>query len=27
MDPKNMPLDGKRMFYGGFETVVTRKRR
>jgi len=27
MDPKNMPLDGKRMFYGGFKMVVTRKRR
>jgi len=24
MDPKNMPLDGKRMFYGGFKAVVNR---
>ena len=22
MDPKDMPFDGKRMIYGGFETVV-----
>jgi uncharacterized protein YbaA (DUF1428 family) len=22
MDPKNMPFDGKRMFWGGFKTVV-----
>lgn len=22
MDPKNMPFDGKRMIYGGFETMV-----
>ena len=22
MDPKNMPFDGKRMIYGGFEVVV-----
>ena len=22
MDPKNMPFDGKRMFYGGFKTIV-----
>ncbi|MGO4381153.1 DUF1428 domain-containing protein [Pseudoduganella sp. RAF19] len=22
MDPKNMPFDGKRMIYGGFETIV-----
>jgi len=21
-DPKNMPFDGKRMLYGGFETIV-----
>jgi uncharacterized protein YbaA (DUF1428 family) len=21
-DPKNMPFDGKRMIYGGFETLV-----
>ncbi|HEY8265057.1 MAG TPA: DUF1428 domain-containing protein [Steroidobacteraceae bacterium] len=23
MDPKNMPFDGKRMFWGGFKTMVT----
>jgi uncharacterized protein YbaA (DUF1428 family) len=23
MDPKQMPFDGKRMFYGGFDTIVT----
>jgi len=23
MDPKNMPFDGKRMFWGGFKTIVT----
>ena len=22
MDPKSMPFDGKRMFYGGFKTLV-----
>jgi uncharacterized protein YbaA (DUF1428 family) len=22
MDPKNMPFDGKRMFWGGFRTMV-----
>lgn len=22
MDPKDMPFDGKRMFWGGFETIV-----
>ena len=22
MDPKSMPFDGKRMFYGGFKTIV-----
>jgi uncharacterized protein YbaA (DUF1428 family) len=22
MDPSNMPFDGKRMFWGGFETIV-----
>jgi uncharacterized protein YbaA (DUF1428 family) len=22
MDPKNMPFDGKRMIYGGFEMMV-----
>ena len=22
MDPKNMPFDGKRMFYGGFKVLV-----
>ena len=22
MDSKNMPFDGKRMIYGGFETLV-----
>ncbi|QEI06051.1 DUF1428 domain-containing protein [Pigmentiphaga aceris] len=22
MDPKNMPFDGKRMFFGGFKTLV-----
>jgi len=22
MDPKDMPFDGKRMIYGGFETIV-----
>jgi uncharacterized protein YbaA (DUF1428 family) len=22
MDPKNMPFDGKRMFYGGFKPIV-----
>ena len=22
MDPKNLPFDGKRMFWGGFESVV-----
>jgi len=22
-DPKNMPFDGKRMFWGGFDTFVT----
>ena len=22
MDPKNMPFDGKRMFWGGFKTMV-----
>jgi uncharacterized protein YbaA (DUF1428 family) len=27
MDPKKMPLDGKRMFWGGFKTVVSRERR
>ena len=24
MDPKKMPFDGKRMFYGGFKVVVAR---
>jgi len=24
MDPRKMPLDGKRMFWGGFRTVVNR---
>jgi uncharacterized protein YbaA (DUF1428 family) len=23
MDPKNMPFDGKRMFWGGFKSLVT----
>ena len=23
MDPKAMPFDGKRMIYGGFDTIVT----
>ena len=23
MDPKNMPFDGKRMFWGGFKTLVS----
>ena len=23
MDPKSMPFDGKRMFWGGFETLVS----
>lgn len=23
MDPKTMPLDGKRMFFGGFKTIVS----
>lgn len=23
MDPKSMPFDGKRMFWGGFRTIVT----
>lgn len=23
MDPKSMPFDGKRMFWGGFKTIVT----
>jgi uncharacterized protein YbaA (DUF1428 family) len=23
MDPKNMPFDGKRMFYGGFKVIVS----
>jgi uncharacterized protein YbaA (DUF1428 family) len=23
MDPKNMPFDGKRMFWGGFKPIVT----
>jgi uncharacterized protein YbaA (DUF1428 family) len=27
MDPKKMPLDGKRMFWGGFKTVVSHERR
>jgi uncharacterized protein YbaA (DUF1428 family) len=22
MDPSKMPFDGKRMFWGGFETIV-----
>ena len=22
MDPKNTPFDGKRMFWGGFKTIV-----
>jgi uncharacterized protein YbaA (DUF1428 family) len=22
MDPKSMPFDGKRMFWGGFKTLV-----
>jgi len=22
MDPKSMPFDGKRMFFGGFKTIV-----
>lgn len=22
MDPKNLPFDGKRMFWGGFKTIV-----
>jgi uncharacterized protein YbaA (DUF1428 family) len=22
MDPKTMPFDGKRMFWGGFETIT-----
>jgi uncharacterized protein YbaA (DUF1428 family) len=22
MDPKKMPFDGKRMFYGGFDEIV-----
>ncbi|HOP19139.1 MAG TPA: DUF1428 domain-containing protein [Parvularculaceae bacterium] len=25
MDPKDMPFDGKRMFWGGFKTVVESK--
>lgn len=25
MDPKNMPLDGKRMIFGGFKTFVAKK--
>src|SRR2546427_12540563 len=24
MDPKAMPFDGKRMFWGGFKTIVSR---
>jgi len=24
MDPKKMPFDGKRMFWGGFKTIVAR---
>lgn len=24
MDPRAMPFDGKRMFWGGFKTIVTR---
>ena len=27
MDQKKMPFDGKRMFWGGFKTVVSHKRR
>jgi uncharacterized protein YbaA (DUF1428 family) len=23
MDPKSMPFDGKRMFWGGFKTIVS----
>ena len=23
MNPENMPFDGKRMIYGGFDTIVT----
>jgi uncharacterized protein YbaA (DUF1428 family) len=23
MDPKKMPFDGKRMFWGGFKPIVT----
>jgi uncharacterized protein YbaA (DUF1428 family) len=23
MDPKNLPFDGKRMFWGGFKVVVS----
>jgi uncharacterized protein YbaA (DUF1428 family) len=23
MDPKTLPFDGKRMFWGGFETLVS----
>ena len=23
MDPKTLPFDGKRMFFGGFDTIVT----
>ena len=23
MDPKSLPFDGKRMIYGGFDTIVT----
>jgi uncharacterized protein YbaA (DUF1428 family) len=23
MDPKNLPFDGKRMFWGGFKSVVS----
>jgi uncharacterized protein YbaA (DUF1428 family) len=22
MDPSTMPIDGKRMFWGGFETII-----
>ena len=25
MDPKNMPFDGKRMFWGGFKTIIELK--
>jgi uncharacterized protein YbaA (DUF1428 family) len=25
MDPKNMPLDGKRMIFGGFKTFIMKR--